>query len=247
MSANSTDRTEAAEAQGRSDTAPWARFDDVVARFIDAPLRRVQEQAADATRDLGERVDKLDGALTGIQDALEDAHQRLRQVATELQAHITATAADEQVRSEHRERIARDLAALRETSGQLATQFDTATVGVEHAISRLSAQILQTQDLLQAQQVKEAAAQTAALNETLRTLHADAETSRERADARIETAIADLRDGISKELAAAFQRSGQAHDAVAARLIRLRLTSYAILAVLIILTVGYLAITLARL
>ncbi len=242
MSVNSTDRTDAAEAEGRPDTAPWARFDDVVARLIDAPLRRVQEQVADATRELGERVDKLDGALTGIQDALEDAHQRLRQVATELQAHITATAADEQVRSEHRERIARDLAALREASGQLAAQFDTATVGVEHAISELSAQILQMQDLLQARQVKEAAT----LNETLRALHADAEASRERADARIEKAIADLRDGISKELAAAFQRSGQADDAVAARLIRLRLTSYAILAVLIILTVGYLAITLAR-
>jgi hypothetical protein len=246
MSANSAERTDK-EPEGRPDNAPWARFDDVVEHLIDAPLQRVQEQVTSAARGLGERVDKIEGALTGIQDALEDTHQRLGRVATELGAHVTATAADEQVRSKHRERIARDLAALGETSGQLATQVDTATVAVEHAVSELSAQILRAQDLLQAEQVKELTAQTAALNETLRALHADAEASRQRADARIEAAVADLRDSISKELAAASQQSGQADNAVAARLMRLRLTSYTILAVLIILAAGYLATTLAKL
>jgi uncharacterized phage infection (PIP) family protein YhgE len=245
MSANSTDGTDAADAEDRADTAPWARFDDVVARIVDRPLRQVQEQVTHATRDLGERVDKLDGALTGIQDALEDAHQRLRQVAAELEAHMTATAVGEQVRTEHDERITQDLAALRETTGLLTTQLDTAIAGLEQAVSTVSTQVLQTRDLLRAEQVNELAAQTTALSGTVRALHADTEASRERVDARMEAAIADLRDTIGKELAAAFQRSGQASDAVAARLIRLRLTSYAILAVLIILAVGYLATTLA--
>lgn len=246
MAADSADRTDTVEPESSGDNGPWARFDVVVAHLINKPLDRVQEQVAAAAKGLGERVDTMEDTLAGIQDALEEVNRRLQQVASELGPHVKAAVADEQVRSEHRERIARDLASLGETSGQLATQVAAATLGLERAVSRLSAQLLHAQDLLKAQQVKELAAQTAVLSETLKAFRADAEASREREVARIEAAVADLRDSLGKELAALSHQSGQAGDALAARLKRLRLTSYAILAVLVIVGAAYLAVTLAK-
>jgi hypothetical protein len=232
------------------DSEPWARFKDTVEQIVRVPLKPIQDQVTDATKDLARRVEDLRNTQRNHDD---DAQRRLDQLNAGLmevqdQARTTSAGAAT-VLAAHGEAIARLADQVDGATAALGTRLDVAVEAVkreiERAASKLAAQIQHRHDELHAAQVRELTSQIAALGDPLRAIEAEVRTIEEWASKRQEGAIASLRDAIGKELSAASRRSSDADQALALRLTHLRRMSYALLALLTVLAACLPAIAIA--
>jgi chromosome segregation ATPase len=237
-------------ANAEQDSQPWARFEATVVNMLRAPLEVTRQQVAKAAQDLTDKVEDLSNSHRNFED---EAQRRLKGLSGQL-AEIQESAATTSAEA------AADLAALRTAVDQLAARVDDATEGlrtrlevvaevlkqdVKQAATRLEAQIQQSQNELQAAHARELQGQIAGLGDPLRAIRDEVRAMEERTNTRQDGALASLREEIGQELSAASGRSSDADQALAGSLIHLRWTSYALLALLIVIA-GLLVIAISH-
>ncbi len=233
------------------DSQPWARFEATVVDILRVPLEVIRLQVANAAQDLTDKVQDLSNSHRNFDDEVQRRLKGLSGQLAEIQESAATTSAE----------TAADLAALRQAVDQLAGKVASATEAlrtrlevavealkqdVEQAASRLAAQIQQSQNELHAAHTRELTSQIAGLGDPLRAVRDEVRAMEERANTRQDGALASLREEIGQELRAASRRSSDADQALAGSLTHLRWTSYALLALLIVLAAGLLVVAIGH-
>jgi hypothetical protein len=212
---------------GEPHDQPLARFKETVENIVHVPLERVQQQVTGATQDLTRKVEEL----LSLHRIFEDDMQRsLSKFSTELAGLAVARLADQ---------VDGAVVAL---GTRLDAAAGTLKQEIDEAASRLAAQIQQSQNELQAAQTQELASQAGPLGSSLRAIEAEVHATQELTNSHLDSAVATLREALGNDVSAAARQSGDADEALARSLTRLRWTSYALLALLTILAAGLLVI-----